>query len=51
MLLTGADERGREQIVLAAQRYGRGKTIVLTAAGHLALAHAREDGREGSDVP
>jgi uncharacterized membrane protein len=30
VLLTGVDERGREQIVMAAQRYGRGKTIVLT---------------------
>ena len=29
MLLTGVDERGREQVVLAYQRYGRGKTLVL----------------------
>jgi len=30
VLLTGVDERGREQIVMASQRYGRGKTIALT---------------------
>ena len=30
VLLEGVDERGRTQIVMAAQRYGRGKTIVLT---------------------
>ena len=29
VLLTGIDERGREQVVLAYQRYGRGKTLVL----------------------
>ena len=29
VLLTGVDERGREQIVMASQRYGRGKTIAL----------------------
>ena len=29
VLLTGADERGREQVVLATQRYGRGKTLAL----------------------
>ena len=29
VLLTGADERGREQIVLASQRYGRGKVLAL----------------------
>jgi uncharacterized membrane protein len=28
-LLTGVDTRGREQVVLAFQRYGRGKTLVL----------------------
>jgi uncharacterized membrane protein len=28
-LLTGADQNGREQVVLAFQRYGRGKTLVL----------------------
>ena len=30
VLLEGVDERGRTQIVMASQRYGRGKTIVLT---------------------
>ena len=29
-LLSGADERGRSQIVLATQRYGRGKAMVFT---------------------
>ncbi len=29
VLLTGTDERGREQIVLASQRYGRGKVLAL----------------------
>jgi hypothetical protein len=29
VLLTGADDRGREQVVLASQRYGRGKTLAL----------------------
>ena len=29
-LLTGLDARGREQIVLAYQRYGRGKSLVFT---------------------
>jgi uncharacterized membrane protein len=29
VILTGTDERRREQIVLAAQRYGRGKAIVF----------------------
>ena len=29
VLLTGIDGRGREQVVLAYQRYGRGKTLVL----------------------
>ena len=28
-LLTGTDSRGREQVVLAVQRYGRGKAMVL----------------------
>ena len=28
-LLTGVDQNGREQVVLAYQRYGRGKTLVL----------------------
>jgi hypothetical protein len=28
-LLTGADQNGREQVVLAYQRYGRGKVLVL----------------------
>jgi hypothetical protein len=28
-LLTGLDQNGREQVVLAFQRYGRGKTLVL----------------------
>jgi len=31
VLLTGVDEKGREQIVLASQRYGRGKALVLAA--------------------
>jgi hypothetical protein len=29
MLLSGADERGREHVVLAYQRFGRGKTLVM----------------------
>jgi len=29
VLLTGTDERGREQVVLAYQRYGRGRALVL----------------------
>jgi uncharacterized membrane protein len=29
LLLSGTDSRGREQVVLASQRYGRGKTMVL----------------------
>jgi hypothetical protein len=29
MLLSGSDQRGREQVVLAYQRYGRGKTLAL----------------------
>ena len=29
VLLTGLDERGREQVVLAYQRYGRGKALAL----------------------
>jgi uncharacterized membrane protein len=29
MLLTGADQSGREHVVLAYQRYGRGKTLAL----------------------
>ena len=29
VLLSGLDEKGREQIVLAYQRYGKGKTLVL----------------------
>jgi len=29
LLLGGTDERGREQVVLAYQRYGRGKTLAL----------------------
>ena len=29
VLLTGSDEKGREQIVLASQRYGRGKAVAL----------------------
>ncbi len=29
MLLVGTDEKGREQVVLAAQRYGRGKALAL----------------------
>ena len=29
VLLSGTDERGREQVVLAAQRYGRGKALAL----------------------
>jgi uncharacterized membrane protein len=28
-LLTGTDERGRDQVVLAYQRYGRGKTLAM----------------------
>jgi uncharacterized membrane protein len=30
VLLNGADERGRPQVVLASQRYGRGKTLAFT---------------------
>ncbi len=30
VLLTGLDDRGRNQIVLAFQKYGRGKTLALT---------------------
>jgi uncharacterized membrane protein len=30
VLLTGVDERGRSQVVLASQRYGRGKAIAFT---------------------
>ena len=29
VLLSGADEKGREQVVLATQRYGRGKSLAL----------------------
>jgi hypothetical protein len=29
MLLSGADQRGRDHVVLAYQRYGRGKTLVM----------------------
>ena len=29
VLLTGTDERRRDQVVLASQRYGRGKSIAL----------------------
>ena len=31
LLLSGTDQRGNEQVVLAFQRYGRGKTLVLGA--------------------
>jgi uncharacterized membrane protein len=31
VLLNGADERGRSQVVLAAQQFGRGKAIAFTA--------------------
>jgi len=30
VLLNGTDERGRERVVLASQRYGRGKAVALT---------------------
>ena len=44
VLLTGADERGREQVVLAAQRYGRGKTLALPVQDTwLWRMHARMD--------
>jgi hypothetical protein len=29
VLLTGSDEKGRDQVVLASQRYGRGKAVAL----------------------
>jgi uncharacterized membrane protein len=30
VLLSGVDERGRNQVILASQRYGRGKAVVFT---------------------
>jgi uncharacterized membrane protein len=44
VLLTGLDERGREDVVLAVQRYGRGKAIALTPQDTwLWRMHARMD--------
>jgi uncharacterized membrane protein len=44
VLLTGLDERGREQVLMATQRYGRGKTVALTAQDTwLWRMHARMD--------
>ncbi len=44
VLLTGLDERGREQVIMASQRYGRGKTVALTAQDTwLWRMHARMD--------
>ena len=44
VLLTGLDERGREQVLMASQRYGRGKTVALTAQDTwLWRMHARMD--------
>ena len=44
VLLTGLDERGREQVVMATQRYGRGKTVALTTQDTwLWRMHARMD--------
>ena len=44
VLLTGSDERGRDQVVLASQRFGRGKTVALTAQDTwLWRMHARMD--------
>jgi uncharacterized membrane protein len=44
VLLTGLDERSREQVVLAAQRYGRGKALALAAQDTwLWRMHARMD--------
>ena len=49
-LLTGADERRREQVVLAYQRYGRGKAIAFPGAGLVALADARRHPGRGHDA-
>jgi uncharacterized membrane protein len=44
VLLTGIDDKGREQIVLAYQRYGRGKTLALPVQDTwLWRMHARMD--------
>ncbi len=44
VLLTGSDERGREQVVLAVQRYGRGKALALAVQDTwLWRMHARMD--------
>jgi hypothetical protein len=44
VLLVGDDERGREQVVLAVQRFGRGKALALTAQDTwLWRMHARMD--------
>lgn len=44
VLLTGVDERSREQIALAVQRYGRGKALALTPQDTwLWRMHARMD--------
>ena len=51
MLLTGIDERGREQVVLAYQRYGRGKALALPVQDTwLWRMHAKMD-VEGHDAP
>ena len=50
MLLSGTDERRREQVVLAYQRYGRGKAIAFPGPGLVALADARDDPGRGHDA-
>jgi hypothetical protein len=44
VLLVGSDEKGREQVVLAVQRYGKGKALALTVQDTwLWRMHARVD--------
>lgn len=50
VLLTGTDERNREQVVLAVQRYGKGKAIALTVQDlWLWRMHARMDAKDQTE--
>ena len=42
MLLTGTDDRGRSQIVLASHRYGRGKALASVAVAWVLEAEQLE---------
>ena len=51
MLLTGIDERNREQVVLAYQRYGRGKALALPVQDTWLWRMHAKMAVEGPDAP